>query len=145
MREGRGSQSGSAMGPRYRKRSPGASHQYGRAKILIAICAYSISVTVSLASGNIRNEEFKNTLNTVNGTMERRNDGTLENLFQDLGQMEEGMLRRKQKVEPTIRTVVQKEMTGKALIIKDFRKFHKVIPFDQVQEQISLLSLSLID
>jgi hypothetical protein len=59
--------------------------------------------------------------------------------------MNERMEKRRQKVEPTSRTTVQMEKTGKALLIKDFRKFHKVIPFDQVQEQISLLSLSLID
>jgi hypothetical protein len=34
---------------------------------------------------------------------------------------------------------------GSAFIIKSFRKYHKVIPLDQVQEQINLLSLSIID
>ncbi len=72
-RGGRGGQSGSAMGPRHRKRAPGASHQYGRAKTLLVFCAYSISVTVSLASGNIRNEEPKNMRNAVKDTMERWN------------------------------------------------------------------------
>jgi hypothetical protein len=71
--------------------------------------------------------------------------GKPEDLFQDLGQAEERMLQRQRTVDPTSGTIVQKESAGKALIIKDFRKFHKHIPFDQVQEQISLLSLSLID
>ena len=84
----------------------------------------------------------------MHDTQEQSKQGTEsrpEDLFQDLGQMDERMKKRQQKVEPTSRTTVQMEKTGKALLIKDFRKFHKTIPFDQVQEQISLLSLSLID
>ena len=108
---------------------------------MIAFCAYSISLSVSQIPEKARNEE-------LHDTQKQSKQGTEskpEDLFQDLGQMDERMQKRQQKVEPTSRTTVQMEKTGKALLIKDFRKFHKAIPFDQVQEQISLLSLSLID
>jgi hypothetical protein len=108
---------------------------------MIAFCAYSISFSASQIPEKARNEE-------LHDTREQRKQGTEskpEDLFQDLGQMDERMKKRQQKVEPTSRTTVQMEKTGKALLIKDFRKFNKAIPFDQVQEQISLLSLSLID
>jgi hypothetical protein len=98
-------------------------------------------LSVSQIPEKARNEE-------LHDTWEQRKQGPEskpEDLFQDLGQIDERMQKRQQKVEPTSRTTVQMEKTGKALLIKDFRKFHKTIPFDQVQEQISLLSLSLID
>jgi hypothetical protein len=63
---------------------------------------------------NARNEELHD---RKQGTESRPED-----LFQDLGQIDERMQQRQQKVEPTSRTTVQMENTGKALLIKDFKK-----------------------
>jgi hypothetical protein len=109
------------MGLEHRRRTAGASHQCLRLISIIAFCAYSISLSVSQIPEKARSEELHDTREqSTQGTESKPAD-----LFLDLGQMDERMKKRQQKVEPTSRTTVQMEKKGKALLIKDFRKFQK--------------------